>query len=115
MSGRSPPLYCALIYIIDRHAEPPNIAKHKTLYYIVKRVVTIYDNSAIEPCCYGCSYKFMCGVGKTNHNDEPYIKPVIQFFFTNGIPLEPFVFLPRRKNSSAAPKCQPSEDEPPDH
>ena len=58
---------------------------------------------------------FMCGVRKTNHNDEPYIKPVIKLFFLNGIPLEPFVFLLRRKNSSAALKCQPSEDEPPDH
>ena len=57
----------------------------------------------------------MGGVRKTNNNDELYIKPVIKFFFTNGIPLEPFVFLLRRKNSSAAPKCQPSEDEPPDH
>ena len=24
----------------------------------------------------------MCGVGKTNHNDEPYIKPVIKLFFS---------------------------------
>ena len=24
----------------------------------------------------------MCGVGKTNHNDEPYIKAVINFFFS---------------------------------
>ena len=52
----------------------------------------------------------MCGVENTNHNDEPYIKPVEVFLFTNGIPLEPFVFLPRRKNSSAAHKCQPSEN-----
>ena len=30
---------------------PPNIlAKHKTFQYIVKRVVIIYDDSAIEPC-----------------------------------------------------------------
>ena len=56
----------------------------------------------------------MCGVGKTNHNDEPYIKPV-KLFFTNGIRLEPFVVLPRRKNISAAPECQSAEDEPPDH
>ena len=36
---------------IDRHEEPPNITKQKTLQYIVKRVVIIiiYDNSAIEP------------------------------------------------------------------
>ena len=24
----------------------------------------------------GVHLNFMCGVGKTNHNDEPYIKPV---------------------------------------
>ena len=35
------------------------------------------------------------------------------FIFTNEIPLVPFVFLRRRKNSSAASNCQPSEDEPP--
>ena len=52
----------------------------------------------------GVNLNFMCGVGKTNHDDEPHIKPVIFYFFTNGIPLEPFVFLLRRKNSSAAPK-----------
>ena len=37
---------------INRHVEPPNITKQKTLYYIVERVVLIviiYDNSAIEP------------------------------------------------------------------
>ena len=35
---------------INRHAESPNITKQKTLEYIVKSmVVTIYDNSAIEP------------------------------------------------------------------
>ena len=33
---------------INRHAEPPNITKQKTLRYIVvKRVVIIYDNSAL--------------------------------------------------------------------
>ena len=36
-------------YYIDRHAEPPDITKQKTLLYIVKRVVIIYDNSSIEP------------------------------------------------------------------
>ena len=61
----------------------------------------------------GAHLKFTCGVQKTNHNDEPYIQPVIFFFFIDGIPFEPFVFLLRRNNSSAAPKCQPSEDEPP--
>ena len=55
----------------------------------------------------------MCGVEKNNHNDEPHIKPVIKSFFTNGIPLEPFVFVLRRENSSAALKCQPSEMSPP--
>ena len=36
---------------INGHAEPPNITKAKTLLYIVKRVVIIYqyDNSAIAP------------------------------------------------------------------
>ena len=37
---------------INRHAEPPNITKQKTLEYIAKRVlliVIIYDNSVIEP------------------------------------------------------------------
>ena len=48
MSETNLPLYCTLIYIINRHAEPPNIAKHKTLQYIVKRVVIIHDNSAID-------------------------------------------------------------------
>ena len=33
----------------------------------------------------GVHLNFMCGVGKTNHNDELYIKPVIKGFFTNGI------------------------------
>ena len=57
----------------------------------------------------------MCGVGTTNHNDGPHNKPVIKFFFfTKIIILEPFVFLLRRKNSSATPKCQLSEDEHPD-
>ena len=63
----------------------------------------------------GVHLNVLCGVGKTNHNDKPHIKPLIKFFPTNGIPLEPFVFLLRRKKSSAAPKCQPSEDEPPDN
>ena len=81
MSGRSPPLYCTLIYIIDRHAEPPNIAKHKTLYCIVKRVVIIYDNSPSNLVVTGVHLNFMCGVGKTNHIDEPYVKPVIKYFF----------------------------------
>ena len=57
MSGTNPPLYYTLIYIINRHAKPLSIAKHKTLY-IVERVVIIYDNSAINPCCYGCLSKF---------------------------------------------------------
>ena len=38
------------IYITNRHAEPPDIVKHKTLQYVVKTLVIIYDNSAIEPC-----------------------------------------------------------------
>ena len=47
----------------------------------------IHDNSAIEPCLKknqndvpGVHLNFMCGVGNTNHNDEPYIKPVEVFF-----------------------------------
>ena len=32
----------------NRHAEPPSITKQKTLRYMIKRVVIIYDNSAIE-------------------------------------------------------------------
>ena len=65
----------------------------------------IYGNSAIEPS-YGYLSKFMCGVGKTNHNDGPYIKPVIKCFLSKTeFPLEPFVFLPSRKNSLAASKC----------
>ena len=43
---------------INHHAEPPNIIKQNTLFYIVKRVVVLkYDNSAIE------SYKNR-GLGK---------------------------------------------------
>ena len=34
---------------INHHAEPRSITKQKTLWYIVKRVVIIYDNSAIKP------------------------------------------------------------------
>ena len=34
---------------INSHAEPPSITKQKTMQYTVKRVVIIYDNSAIEP------------------------------------------------------------------
>ena len=33
-------------YYINRHAEPPNITKQKTL--CVQRVVIIYDNSGLE-------------------------------------------------------------------
>ena len=35
---------------INHHAEPPNIIKHKTLWYIVKRIIVLKnDNSTIEP------------------------------------------------------------------
>ena len=34
---------------INRRAEPPSITKQKTMQYIVKRVVIIYDKRAIEP------------------------------------------------------------------
>ena len=48
---------------INRHAEPPNIAKHKTLQYIV----TIYNNSPIEP------YK-NSGLGQqSNLGEEPTV------------------------------------------
>ena len=39
-----------ILYIyIKHHAEPTNITKYKTLEYIVKMIVLIYENSAIEP------------------------------------------------------------------
>ena len=34
---------------INRHAGPPNNTKNKAMWYIVKRVVIIYDIIAIEP------------------------------------------------------------------
>ena len=34
---------------VNRHVQPPNIATQKTMLYIFKRVVIIYDKSAIEP------------------------------------------------------------------
>ena len=41
--GEKPTLI--LLYTnINRHAEPPNITKQKTLLYIVKRVAIMYDN-----------------------------------------------------------------------
>ena len=46
MVGKKPTVI--LCTFINRHAEPPSITKQKTLQYIVKRVVIIYDNRAIE-------------------------------------------------------------------
>ena len=44
---------------INHHAEPPNIIKHTTPQYIVKRIVLKYDDSiAIEP------YYMNRGLGK---------------------------------------------------
>ena len=34
---------------IYSHAKPPCITKQKTMQYMVKRIVVIYGNSAIEP------------------------------------------------------------------
>ena len=47
MSGGNPPLY--LYTYINRHAGPPNKTTQKTMRYIIKKVVIIYDNIAIEP------------------------------------------------------------------
>ena len=49
MSGRSPPLYCALTYYINRHAGTRN--KTKTMSYIIEQGSNniVYDNSTIEP------------------------------------------------------------------
>ena len=78
---------------IDHHAATPDKTKTKdtislnysSIYYIASRIVVA-----------GVQLNFMwCGVGKTNHNDEPYIKLVIHVFYKR-IPLEPFVFLPRQ-------------------
>ena len=53
------------------------------------------SNTRLRVVVAGPHLNFMCGVGKINHNDNPYIKPV-KCFFTNGVPLEPYVFLPRQ-------------------
>ena len=59
---------------IDRHAGTPNKTKtrdtissdYSSICYIASRIVVA-----------GVHLNFMwCGDGKTNNNDEPYIKPV---------------------------------------
>ena len=74
---------------MDRHAGTPDKTKTKdtissdysSICYIASRIVDA-----------GVQLNFMwCGVGKTNHNDEPYIK-LVMFFFTNG-------FLSNRSSS----------------
>ena len=46
----------------------------------------------------GVHLNFMCGEGKTNNNDEPYIKPVVKFSFSQT------EFLLNRSSSCCAGK-----------
>ena len=47
---------------INRHAEPPNITKQKTLKYIVNRVVIIYDKSGIKQYKNEGSFLLFCWI-----------------------------------------------------
>ena len=49
MSGRSPPLYGITLILIAMQSHFSLKTEDTVVLYIVKRVVIIYDNSAIEP------------------------------------------------------------------
>ena len=62
----------------------------------------------------GVHLNFMCGNRKTKHSDEPYIKPVIKFFFQKrNSSLEPFVVLLRRKIVRLLPNVSRQKMSPP--
>ena len=78
---------------IDRHAETPNKIKTKDTISLDYSSIC-YIASRIVVACVPLNFMW-CGVGKTNHNDEPCIKPVV-FDFLQTVSLEPFVSLPRQ-------------------